>query len=405
MALLPVDDAIARLLAAADAWRARQPGRIERLPLAEAAGRVLAEDVHAVVAVPPADNSAMDGYALRHADLAVALAKGLPVSQRIPAGQAPQPLRPGTLARIFTGAMLPAGADTVVMQEDSEVLGERVRITVAVPLGANVRRAGEDVAAGSLVLAAATRLDAAQLGLLAAVGHGEAAVHPRLRVALLCTGDELAEPGRPLRPGQIPDSNRVVLRTLLRALDIELIDLGAVADTLDDTRAALRRARAADVALVISTGGVSVGEEDHVRAAVTAEGRLDLWKIALKPGKPLAFGALGDALFLGLPGNPQSVWVTFLVLGRPFLRRLQGEDAVLPRAIPLPAGFVRARPQGRREYLRVRLALTAEGGCHLVAHPHQGSGALSSAAWADGLALVEAGSTVAMGDLLPFLPC
>lgn len=402
MALLPVDDAIARLLAAADAAPARALPP-EQVRLADAAGRVLAADVHAVVAVPPADNSAMDGYALRQADLAAAMAAGLTVSQRIPAGSAPAVLQPGTLARIFTGAMLPSGADTVVMQENTELTATGVRVTEPAEAGANIRRAGEDIPAGSLVLAAGTRLGPAQLGLLAATGCAGVMVRPRLRAALLCTGDELVEPGQPLLPGQIYNSNRLVLQALLRELDIDVIDLGPVADTLDATRAALRHARATGAGLIISTGGVSVGEEDHVRAAVTAEGRLDLWKIALKPGKPLAFGSVGETLFLGLPGNPQSVWVTFQVLGRPFLRRLQGELDVLPRPLLLPAGFARDKPQGRREYLRVRIRPDMNGHAALVAHPHQGSGALSSAAWADGLALVEAGSIVSPGDLLPFL--
>jgi len=403
MALLPVDDSLTRLLAAADAWRAaRGPGPVH-VSLAEAVDRVLADDLHATQAVPPEPNSAMDGYALRHADLGATETTVLPVSLRVPAGHAPAPLPPGTAARIFTGAVMPAGADTVVMQENCEAGEGTVRVVVRPRAGENVRSAGQDIAAGERLAAAGTRLGPAHLGLLAAAGQAGAPVWPRLTVALLCTGDELVEPGRPLSPGQIYDSNRIVVTTLLQRLGLQVVDLGPVADTLADTRAALARACDLGADVILSTGGVSVGEEDHVRAAVESLGRLDIWKIAIKPGKPLAFGRVGASVFLGLPGNPQSVWVTFAVLARPFLRRLQGELDVLPRPFRLPAGFTRERPQSRDEYLRVRHVADGHGG-RLQPHPNQGSGLLSSAVWADGLALVRAGDTVAAGDLLSFFP-
>ncbi len=403
MALLPVDDAIAQLLSAADAWRQRHGGVPVWYPLAEAAGSILAQDIIAAIPVPPEPNSAMDGYAICHADLRGSVPRILPVSQRIPAGRAPQPLTAGTAARIFTGAVMPAGADTVVMQENCEAGTDQVTFLVMPAPGANVRAAGQDIGQGECVLPAGTRLGPAQLGLLASVGMAVVPVWPALRVALLCTGDELVEPGLALTSGQIYNSNRVVVTTLLQRLGMTVVDLGPVADTLADTADALRRARQLGAHLILSTGGVSVGEEDHVRAAVAAEGQLDLWKVGIKPGKPLAFGHVGDALFLGLPGNPQSVWVTFSVLGRPFLRRLQGEGHVLPQPLFLPAGFTRSRAQSRREYLRVRYVASADGGC-LQPHGNQSSGVLSSAVWADGLALVEAGQAVTEGQLLAFFP-
>lgn len=403
MALLPVDDAIAQLLTAADAWRQAHGGEPVLRPLAEAGGCILARDITASIPVPPEANSAMDGYAIRHADLSGPGPWTLPVSQRIPAGRAPQPLQAGTAARLFTGAVMPAGADTVVMQENCEAGADQVTILVMPAAGDNVRAAGQDIARGECMLPAGTRLGPAHLGLLASVGEVSVPVWPALRVALLCTGDELVEPGRPLVSGQIYNSNRVVVAGLLQRLGMTVLDLGPVADTLADTSDALSRACALGAHVILSTGGVSVGEEDHVRAAVAAEGRLDLWKIAIKPGKPLAFGHVGDALFLGLPGNPQSVWVTFSVLGRPFLRRLQGEGSVLPQPLFLPAGFARTKAQSRREYLRVRYVASADGGC-LQPHGNQSSGVLSSAVWADGLALVEADRTVAEGQLLAFFP-
>lgn len=403
MALLPVDEAVAQLLAAADAWRQAHAGTALSLPLAEADGRILAADVMASLAVPPEPNSAMDGYAIRHADLTGPGPWRLPVSQRIAAGRAPQALLPGTAARIFTGAVMPSGADTVVMQENCQGEDGLVSILQMPDAGANVRAAGQDIAAGSCVVAAGTRLSPAHLGLLASIGCAQAWVWPRLRAALLCTGDELVEPGLALASGQIYNSNRVVVSSLLQRLGIDVLDLGPVADTLAATTAALRQARELGADLILSTGGVSVGEEDHVRAAVMAEGCLDLWKVAIKPGKPLAFGHVGTSVFLGLPGNPQSVWVTFAVLARPFLRRLQGETGVLPKPVHLPAGFARSRAQSRREYLRVRYEIGVSGLGALMPHGNQSSGVLSSAVWADGLALIEAGTTVSEGQLLPFL--
>lgn len=395
--LLAVDEAIARLVALA---REQLPAS-EVLPLAEAAGRVLAADIAAPLAVPPEANSAMDGIAFRHADLP---ASGeLPLSQRIPAGVAPAPLRPGSAARIFTGAIIPAGADTVAMQEDCDFDGDRVTLRKAPARGANVRPAGQDVAQGQLMLARGARLTAASLGLLAAAGLAAAPVYRPLRVAILCTGDELLEPGEVWRSGTIYNSNRPLLAALLRGWGFEVLDLGKVADDRAATEAALARAESNGADVVVSTGGVSVGEEDHVKAALEVRGRLDFWKVAIKPGKPVALGRLGNALFLGLPGNPQSVFVTALVLARPFLLARQGQAEVAPPAFPVAAAFARPRAGERREYLRVQCRPGPQG-LRLQPHPQQSSGALLSAVWADGLACLEAGRVLEEGDAVAFLP-
>lgn len=390
--LLPVDEAIARLVALARTVSVA----VETVPLTEAAGRVLAAEVVAGINVPPEANSAMDGIAFRHADLPPSGA--LPLSQRIPAGTAPSPLVPGTAARIFTGAVLPAGADTVAMQENCEFSGHQVRLLSVPAAGANVRPAGQDLAAGAVVLDGGQRLSPPALGLLASLGQASVAVFRRLRVAVLSTGDELLEPGEPWRPAAIYNSNRPMLAALLAGWGCSVIDLGRVADSQAATEAALERALAAGADVILSSGGVSVGEEDHVKAALLARGRLDFWKIALKPGKPVAVGEVGGVPFIGLPGNPQSVFVTALLLARPFLLARQGQAEVLPASFLLPAAFAR-HGGDRREYLRVRREAAG-----LVLHPQQSSGALASAVWADGLAVVDAGVTVSPGAALPFVP-
>ncbi|MCH8544928.1 MAG: molybdopterin molybdotransferase MoeA [Alcanivorax sp.] len=402
--MMPVDAALARLLAAVPT-----PPATETVPLGQSLHRVLAETLFSQVTVPPSDNSAVDGYALRHADLA-AHPDGLPVSQRIPAGVVPSALNPGTAARIFTGATVPDGADTVVMQEQCSVEGSsgedsigeaRVSPTSAQP-GSNIRRQGQDIRAGAEVVAAGTRLTARHIGLLASVGVAEVRVFRPLRVAVLSTGDELAEPGQALAPGQIYNSNRFLLCALLSQAGFIPVDMGRVADRRDDTEAALARA-VSEADLILTTGGVSVGEEDHVRGAVLAQGALDLWRIAIKPGKPFAFGRVGDVPFMGLPGNPSAVLVTFMVLVLPWLRRAQGQagDPHLP-VTWLPAGFSLSKPGGRQEYLRVQVA--EQGGMQrLVPHDNQSSGMLSSACWAHGLAVVPVNTVVAEGDLLAFL--
>lgn len=400
MALMPVDEALAQLLAAADQQLTTKPLKTESAPLLAALGRVLASDVIAPVPVPPERNSAMDGYAFAHADLQAG--QPLPISQRIPAGQAPSPLLPGTAARIFTGAVLPPGADTVEMQENCHEAEGSVRCLQPVKPGANVREAGEDIASGSTVLVAGTRLAAAHLGLLASLGLAEVTVRERLRVALLCSGDELVAPGGSLASGQLFNSNETLLAAWLHEQGCVAQVMPVVADSLAATRHGLRAALLQDPHLVLSTGGVSVGEEDHLRSAVAAEGQLLLWKVAIKPGKPLAFGQVQGVPYLGLPGNPQSAWVTAQVLVQPFIRRLQGDTTPSLR-ITLPAGFVRDKPQGRREYIRCRVVADEQGQLQLVAHDRQGSGVLSSAAWADGLAMIEAGATVQLGQPLPFL--
>ncbi len=396
-ALQSLAEALQRLLGAVEPLAA-----VDTLPTAEALGRVLAADVVAALDVPPADNTSMDGYALRAADVARP-GTVLPVAQRVPAGVVGAVHQPGTAARIFTGAQIPLGADAVVMQEQCEaVAGEglgTVRVNAEVKAGQWIRRRGEDVQQGSTVLAAGHRLDAAALGLAASVGAAVLTVARRPCVALFSTGDELVMPGEPLKPGAIYNSNRFTLRGLLQGLGCEVIDLGIVPDNLDATRAALREA-AGRADLIITSGGVSVGEEDHLRPAVQAEGSLDLWQIAIKPGKPLAFGRVQDAWFLGLPGNPVSSFVTFLLLVRPVILRLQGAAVLAPQRYQLRADFDWPRPDRRQEFLRVRL--NAAGGLELF--PNQSSGVLTSAVWGDGLLDNPSGQAITAGDMVAFIP-
>ena len=401
--LLSLDEALARLLQVA---AAHTIGQIEVVSSLDALGRVLAAEVRSTIDVPAADNSAMDGYALRVAEAATGAT--LPVSQRIPAGVVGQPLASGSAARIFTGAQIPSGADAVLMQEQAEVvpgadLGA-VRVLVAPAAADWIRRRGEDVFAGDVVLPRGVRLTPQALGLAAGVGAAALSVVRRPRVALLSTGNELVMPGQPLPPGAIYNANRFTLRALLQACGCECTDLGIVPDQLQATREALRQAaRGHD--LILSSGGVSVGEEDHLRPAVQAEGRLELWQIAIKPGKPLAFGAVRsadgpDALFVGLPGNPVSSFVTFLLCVAPLLRALQGADPALPSGMLLRADFDWPKAERRREFLRVRR--NAQGGLDLFAN--QSSGVLTSAVWADGLVDNAPGQVLQRGDTVRFVP-
>lgn len=396
--LLPLTEAVERLLAST-----RPIVETEKVSTFDALGRVLAHDLKSTLDVPPLDNSAMDGYALRVADVPAAGAV-LPVSQRIAAGQVGAALQPGTAARIFTGAPVPPGADAVVMQELCSVQGDAVRIDTLPQPGQAIRRRGEDVREGSLVLARGTRLTPQALGLAATVGAATLAVTRRPRVALFSTGDELAMPGEPLKPGAIYNSNRYFLRGLLQALGCEVADLGIVPDKLDATREALRRAAEGND-LIVTSGGVSVGEEDHLKPAVQAEGRLDLWQVAIKPGKPLAFGEVRAShgrptLFIGLPGNPVSSFVTFMVGVRPVLMALQGMAWHEPQGVPMRADFDWPKPDKRREFLRARR--NAGGGLELFAN--QGSGVLTSVVWADGLVDLPPGQAVRAGDMVRFLP-
>jgi len=395
--LLPFDEALARLLG-----QARPVDGHEIVPIMAAHGRVLARGLRSSIDVPRADNTQMDGYAVRAAE--ATMGARLPVSQRIPAGHVGGPLVLGTAARIFTGGLIPEGADAVVMQEMVEADGDAVIIREAPAPGQWIRRAGEDIREGAEILRAGERLRPQAVGLAASVGLAEVSVHRRVRVACFFTGDELADPGEPLAPGAIYNSNRYVLVGLLRALGCEVSDLGNVPDSLEATRAALRAAAAGND-LIVTSGGVSVGDEDHVRPALEAEGELSLWQIAIKPGKPLAYGKVRDATareahFIGLPGNPVSSFVTFLLFVRPFLLRLQGVERVAPTVLPMRADFDWPRPDRRREFLRARI--NPEGGLELF--PNQGSGVLTSTAWADGLVDNPPGGQVRRGDMVRFLP-
>ncbi len=411
--LRSLDDALAELLS-----YALPPLAVETVSTFDADGRILADDAISALQVPPHDNSAMDGYAMRASDVSCE-GTVLRVSQRIPAGSIGMTLESGTAARIFTGAPVPPGADAVVMQEETSLPDEggRVQFNVVPHVGQNVRRAGEDVTRGEPVLLQGHRLSPAACGLVASIGMATLRVSRRPRVALFSTGDELVMPGsvapEAMKPGAIYNSNRFFLRALLARLGCDVTDLGIVPDRLEDTVAALRDA-AGTHDLVLTSGGVSVGEEDHVRAAVQSLGQLQLWQLAIKPGKPFAYGKLArpgladDAAplpqtafchFIGLPGNPVSSFVTFLVLVRPFLLKLQGATQLAPVPVSLPAHFEVSRADRRREFLRVRR--NAAGGLDLF--PNQSSGVLTSAVWGDGLIDNAAGQTIGWGDRVPFI--
>ncbi|CUI03047.1 molybdopterin molybdotransferase MoeA [Massilia antarctica] len=380
----------------------------EVVPTLGANGRVLAVAQVSTIDVPSADNTQMDGYAVRAADCASGAAT-LAVTQRIPAGTVGKPLEAGSAARIFTGAMIPQGADAVVMQEQCEAGPENTVTIKHVPqAGEWIRRAGEDIDAGGAILAAGTRLRSQELGLAASVGLANLPVFRRLRVAVFFTGDELTMPGEApggqLAPGAIYNSNRFTLRALLENLGCAISDFGIVPDTLEATRETLRSA-ARQNDLIITSGGVSVGEEDHIKPAVEAEGRLNMWQIAVKPGKPLAFGEVdragGSAFFLGLPGNPVSSFVTFLLFVRPFILRLQGVSGkVEPRAYAMRADFDWPKADRRNEFLRVRI--NDGGGLDLF--PNQSSGVLTSTVWGDGLLDNPAGQSITTGDIVRFIP-
>jgi len=395
---LALETALAQLLAAAAPVAER-----ESVLTDQALRRVLAASVVSPTPIPGWDNSAMDGYALRTADVAEP-GRRLQVGQRISAGATGVALAPGTAARIFTGAPVPPGADAVAVQEACEQSGDWVQVNAAVRAGDNIRRAGEEIAAGQEVLSAGTRLAPQHLALAAAVGAAELPVYRRVRVAIFSTGDELVMPGQPLAPGQIYNSNRFQLRALLETIGCEVLDLGIVADRRQDTIEALTRgASAAD--LILASGGVSVGEEDHVKPAIEQLGRLELWRLAIRPGKPLAFGHVGGTPVIGSPGNPVALFIVFSLLVRPFILRRQGVCGdVMPSPIWGEAGFDWPRPDKRREFVRARLERQPSGAPRVHVYSSRSSAMLSSLVWAEGLAVIPEGQALAAGDPVQYIP-
>ena len=392
---------------------AKPVSETETLAMQVALGRVLAQSVNSLVDVPPLDNTSMDGYAVRTRDTNTP-GQTLKIAQRIPAGSMGTQLEPGTAARIFTGAPVPPGADAVVMQEDCstpEGASDQVQVNIAPISGQWIRRRGEDLTAGKTALTAGTFLRPQELGVAASAGLTHLTVKRKVRVAAFFTGDELSLPGEPLKPGGIYNSNRDTLLACIQSLGCDATDFGIVPDSLEVTRETLRKA-GKDHDLIITSGGVSVGEEDHIKPAVTAEGRLDLWQIAIKPGKPLAFGAVrksgavkgntteAETWFIGLPGNPVSSFVTFLLFVRPFILKLQGRDAGLPQSYPMRADFDWLKADRRNEFLRVKI--NAQGGLDLF--PNQSSGVLTSASWGDGLLDCPPGQVFKAGDMVKYIP-
>ena len=387
--LLSVDEALARLLA-----EAKPVAEVEEIPTLDAANRILARAQTSTMDVPPMDNSAMDGYAVRVAD-----GPRLKVAQKIMAGAPGEPLVAGTAARIFTGAPIPPGADAVIMQENTTSEGSEVILKTTPQPGDWIRRAGSDVKKGGEILPAGRRLLPQDTGLAASVGIQTLPVYRRVKLGLFFTGDELVMPGEPLPPGRIYNSNRFTLRGLGELFGCELHDYGIVPDSLEATREVLRRA-AAECDVIVTSGGVSVGDADFVKPAVEAEGKLLMWRIAMKPGRPLAFGSVQKAFFIGLPGNPVSSFVTFLIFVRPFLLRTQGVAQVEPKWMQMRADFDWPEPDARREFLRVKW--NAQGGLDI--YPTQDSAVLTSTAWADGLVDNPAAHAIRKGDLVRFMP-
>ncbi len=393
VSLISYEDAVQTLLTHANP--VAQP---EQVGLKQGLGRVLAGDLVSEIDVPPAANSAMDGYAVRSADCN---AGGLKIAQRIAAGESGDPLLPGTCARIFTGAPVPPDCDAVIMQEQVRIEGDVMICEEPVTTGQNIRAAGEDIRSGQKILSRGIRLRAQELGLAASVGATQLTVNRRVKVGVFFTGDELVEPGQPLAPGQIYDSNRYTLTGMLRALDCEVVDLGVVGDTLQQTRTALQRA-SEDTDLVITSGGVSVGEEDHVRIALEQMGQLRMWRLNIKPGKPLAFGQIGTTAFLGLPGNQVSVYATFCIFVAPFIKKLQGRSDVRPRTFRVQAAFDWPRPDRRREFARACLDVDTGGRLSAKIYPNQSSGVLMSTAWADGFVIIPENTAVSAGDEIDY---
>jgi molybdopterin molybdotransferase len=391
--MLSVDEALEVLLAGAKAV-----SEIEQVPALEASGRVLARALASTMDVPPMDNSAMDGYALRASEVSAPETR-LKIAQRIAAGEVGKPLAPGTAARIFTGAPIPQGADAIVMQEFCAVEGESVVVRKVPKPGEWVRRTGSDVRQGATVVQAGKRLLPQDTGLAASVGIATMPVYRRVRMGLFFTGDELVMPGEPLAPGRIYNSNRFTLSGMAHAFGCEVRDYGIVPDSLEATRAVLKRA-SAECDIIVTSGGVSVGEADFVKPAVEAEGSLLMWRISMKPGRPLAFGRVGACAFIGLPGNPVSSFVTFLIFVRPFLLRTQGVSEVAPRVTDARADFDWTEPDPRREFLRVKC--NANGGLDL--YPTQDSAVLTSTAWADGLVDNPPNRSIRKGDRVSYLP-
>ena len=392
--LMSVETALGILLK-----RVPSPPQMETIALSQALGRVLAEDVVSSVDVPPADNSAMDGYCARLTDIQPG--KVLPVSQRIPAGAVATPLQPGTAARIFTGAELPENADVVIMQENAEQTGDGILIHESPSLRQHIRPQGQDIQTGSVILTQGSRIRPQDMGLLASVGVNEIKAYRPLKVAIFSTGDEIVEPGQHLEKGQIYNSNRFTLIGMIQHFGWEVLDLGIIADDLEATKIALQQATQAD--LIVTSGGVSVGEEDHVKHALDALGEVQLWKLAIKPGKPFTFGHVQGTPFMGLPGNPAAVLMTFSILCRPWLLKAQGAANLDVLTVQAKARFSIRKPAVRQQYMQAQLTLD-ESGQQASLYPNQSSGVLSSASWANAVVVVPPNTVVAEGDSVNVIP-
>lgn len=395
--LIPYDEAVQRLLD-----HAHPVIGVEDMPLLDCRGRVLAGELKSSIDVPPAANSAMDGYAVRSSDVSQQGTICLRVTQRIAAGATGEDLRPGEAARIFTGAVIPLGADAVIMQEHVQVEGHQVTFAGPVTPGQNVRAAAQDIARDQVILHPGHRMRAQDMGLAASIGIQRLPVRRRVRVAIFFTGDELVEPGQPLAPGQIYDSNRYTLNGLLGDLGCEVVDLGIVGDTLEQTVAAIARA-SQESDLVITSGGVSVGEEDHVRIALQQLGQLQMWRLKIKPGKPLAFATVGETAFFGLPGNPVSMFATFCLFVSPYIKKLQGRSQPLIEPMQVISDFDWPRPDRRREFVRVRLRRDDQNRVHAELYPNQDSSVLMSTSWADGFVDIAENSQVRRGDRVNYM--